>query len=197
MAAKEATVLAVRLAGVGAALEPGEQEQAKAKEDRQDNAERAVLFDARIAVDRHHEEGADQPGNRGQRQQRGAADLRLGTSSDDVAHSEADSGAALPIRTPDGWDRCVVKKHTVHDELTYFVIRNIPNPRDRSIRFSTPTRSGLPSAGETLFLKGDRMSFFSFEMFEPQQVNIERKRTKARSMVRRAAKKRRARRKRK
>lgn len=100
------------------------------------------------------------------------------------------------VRTPDGWDRCIVKRSTGYGALAHFVVRNTTDPTDRSVRFSTAARPDLPSAGETLFLKEDRMSFFSFEKFEPQEVIIERKRTKAASASRRAAKRRRARKKR-
>jgi len=99
----------------------------------------------------------------------------------------------VPSRhTGDGWDRCVVKKRSVRDEKAYFVAVSATRPQSKSIRFSTVSRVDFPRTGETLYLKGDRMSFFSFEKFAPVEVEVHRKISKAVSSVR----KRKARRKR-
>jgi len=63
------------------------------------------------------------------------------------------------------------------------------------MRFSTSIRSDLPGAGETVFLKGDYMSFFSFDKFAPQVVQIERKGSKAVSSTRKRNARKRKRRK--
>ena len=88
------------------------------------------------------------------------------------------------IRSGDGWDRCVVKKRSIRDEVAYFVVFNESDEANKSIRFSTIWRADLPTTGETLYLKDRHMSFFSFEAFEPCQIEIELKASKAVSSVR-------------
>ncbi|MEQ1514892.1 MAG: hypothetical protein ABL931_00215 [Usitatibacteraceae bacterium] len=100
-----------------------------------------------------------------------------------------------PLRTIEGWDRCTVKRCTLREEVAYFVVNNSSDPTNKSIRFSTTARADLPRAGETLFLLGDRMSFFSFEEFAPQEVTIDRKRSKAVSSSRKRKTRRKKRRK--
>lgn len=109
-----------------------------------------------------------------------------------------EDGYSPPLRTGDGWDRCMVKKRSDHDGTAYFVALNASDPTNRSIRFSTPFRADLLVKDDTLYLSGDRMSFFSFDEFAPQEVSIEYKPTKAvSSSKKRAAKRRRARKRRK
>lgn len=100
-----------------------------------------------------------------------------------------------PLHTGDGWDRCVVKKRADRDGVCYFVVYNASDPASKSIRFSTVSRLDLPSAEETLYLKGDRMSFFSFEEFAPQEIEITRKKSKAVSSSRKRRVRRKKRRK--
>lgn len=99
------------------------------------------------------------------------------------------------LRTIDGWDRCTAKKRSDREAISYFVVTNASDPSHRSIRFSTALREDLPTTGETLFLKGELMSFFSFDEFAPQEVPIERKRSKAVSSSRKRKARRRNRRK--
>ncbi|QJU56371.1 hypothetical protein HL653_14975 [Sphingomonas sp. AP4-R1] len=115
-----------------------------------------------------------------------------------VEESEVDDDYSPPLRTGHGWDRCVVRKRSDREGLAYFIVYNASDPANRSIRFSTSSRPDLPSSEETLYLSGNRMSFFSFADFVPQEVSIERKSTKAvSSSKKRAARRRKARRKRK
>ncbi|MCC6925118.1 YXWGXW repeat-containing protein [Novosphingobium sp.] len=110
----------------------------------------------------------------------------------------SDSTDTVLVQTPltgDGWDRCIVKKCTNHNQTVYFVVQSTSDPVKKTIRFSTVARSDLPNVEETLYLLNDRMSFFSFEDFSPQEVEIERKRSKAVSSARRRKTRRKKRRK--
>ncbi|MFQ3664492.1 MAG: hypothetical protein SNJ79_00435 [Sphingomonadaceae bacterium] len=122
-------------------------------------------------------------------------DLSLAEVEIEPSFQDAESTASeieQPVYTGDGWDRCTVKKQTERDGIAYFTVNNASDPLNKSMRFSTHARPDLPGSRDTLYLKGSRMSFFSFEMFAPQEVEIVWKMSKAAS----ATRKRKARRKR-
>lgn len=122
----------------------------------------------------------------------GTGPIEADATPDDTG---SDGEYAVPVQTLDGWDRCTVKRCAMRDEIAYFVVNNASDPTIKSIRFSTAGRADLPTVGETLYLLGDKMSFFSFAEFAPQEVEIERKRSKAVSSTRRRKARRKKRRK--
>lgn len=61
----------------------------------------------------------------------------------------------------------------------------------KKLRFSTATRSDLPDADDTFYLRGLRLSFFSFELFEPVEVDIALKAGKISKTARRKARRKR------
>lgn len=103
--------------------------------------------------------------------------------------------------TRDGWERCIVKKKTIRhtDDASriYYVVHSALDPSEKSVRFSTAWRVPHPSAKDTVYLKDNLLSYFDFEIFEPREVEIERKLTKAGSATKRRSKKRKGKRKKK
>lgn len=110
-----------------------------------------------------------------------------------------DYASELSELTQDGWDRCVVKRKTIRhiDEASriYYVVHSALDPNEKSVRFSTAWRVPHPFAKDTVYLKGNLLSYFDFEIFEPREVMVERKLTKAGSATKRRSKKRKGKRK--
>lgn len=113
----------------------------------------------------------------------------------------ADDASDISALTQDGWDRCVVKKKTIRhtDDFSriYYVVHSALDPSEKSVRFSTMWRMPHPVARDTVYLKDNLLSYFDFEIFEPREVVIERKLTKAGSASKRRSKKRKGKRKKK
>jgi hypothetical protein len=110
-----------------------------------------------------------------------------------------DVASEISELTQDGWERCVVKKKTIRhtDQVSriYYVVHSALDASEKSVRFSTGWRVPHPSAADTVYLKDNLLSYFDFEIFEPREVIIERKLTKAGSATKRRSKKRKGKRK--
>jgi len=113
----------------------------------------------------------------------------------------SDDAINISALTQDGWERCIVKKKTIrhNDDASriYYVVHSALDPSEKSVRFSTVWRLPHPAAQDTVYLRDNLLSYFDFEIFEPREVVIERKMTKAGSANKRRSKKRKGKRKKK
>ena len=91
----------------------------------------------------------------------------------------------------DGWAPFVVARRSDRDGMSFFTVRPLPAAAAKQLRFSTATRADLPSAEETVFVRGLELSFFSFELFKPVEVAITLKVGKVSRVGRRRARRKR------
>lgn len=89
--------------------------------------------------------------------------------------------------TSTGWERWVVKRRKVREDLIHYVATSALNPSLRTLRFSTGWRVPHPQNRDMIYLKDERLSFFDFNSFSPVEVAINRKLTKARVGAKRKA----------
>lgn len=71
-----------------------------------------------------------------------------------------------------GWKSFVVQRRSDHEGLSYYVVRPVLGASAKRLRFSTLTRDDLPAAEDTIYIRALQLSFFSFELFEPVEVEI-------------------------
>lgn len=90
-------------------------------------------------------------------------------------------GELLARQLDEGWRSYAVVKRTHRAADAYFAVKPIDGPNQRPIRFSLPWRDDLPDLDEIVFLNDDRISFFSFELFEPCELTVRFKPRKSRA----------------
>jgi hypothetical protein len=87
----------------------------------------------------------------------------------------------LPRPAGDEWQSCVVVRRTQRAADAYYAVKPIDGPNEKPTRFSLPWRNDLPDLDEIVFLNNDRISFFSFDLFEPCELTVRFNPRKARA----------------
>lgn len=86
-----------------------------------------------------------------------------------ILRDRAEQGAPI---LDDGWAPFLVVRRSDRDGTSFFTARPLSDAGAKRLRFSTTARADLPSADETVYVRGLQLSFFSFELFEPVEVAI-------------------------
>lgn len=86
-----------------------------------------------------------------------------------ILEDRADQGAPV---LEDGWAPFIVVRRSDRDGTSFFTVRPLAGADAKRLRVSTAARPDLPTADETVYVRGLQLSFFSFELFEPVEVPI-------------------------
>ena len=117
------------------------------------------------------------------------AESRSTTSASAPVSPVMDNGNARHLA--EGWTPYSVVRRSHRVGLTYFVVRKLTATGGRRLRFSVATRDDLPGVEDTIYIRELRLSFFSFELLEPVELDIALKIGKSTKVARRKARRKR------